>query len=142
LQIARNSTPEEQTSIGVNIELFDDSGAQITSIFRTCRQLHSVARPLLAPSSLLHSASTSTMLDTVTTLARSISENLQHMRLKACPFPIVSNENHTTTFEMASTLTMMPGLQLDILIVEDAFHNQPKPFDWLTVGPTLISNPY
>lgn len=93
------------TSEHASIESSNFSSIQNTSILRTCRQLYSEAGPLLAPNILLEFSSTSTMLDTLTTLPPSIIENLRHMRLESDPFPLCRDDNRGyTTFNWAHTL--------------------------------------
>jgi hypothetical protein len=106
-----------------SIESSDSSQNQNTSILRTCRQLYNEAGPLLAPNILLEFSSTSTMLDTLTTLPPSIIESLRYMRLESDPFSLYCDDDRSyTTFHMAHTLPMFPGLQLDVLTVADGYH--------------------
>jgi hypothetical protein len=107
-----------------SLESSNSSSNQNTSILRTCRQLYNEARPLLAPNILLGFCSTSTMLDTLTTLPPSIIENLRHMRLESDPFPLYRDDNPFSyiTYSPAHTLPMFPGLQLDVLTVGDCYH--------------------
>jgi hypothetical protein len=62
------NSSDGSTSEHASIKSFDSSWNQNTSILRTCRQLYNEARPLLTPNILLEFPSTSTMLDTLTTL--------------------------------------------------------------------------
>jgi hypothetical protein len=117
------SSSDRSISEHASIESSDSSWNQNTSILRTCRQLYHEARPLFAPNILLDFSSTSTMLDTLTTLPPSIIENLRHMCLMSDPFPLYRDDRISyTTFSMAHTLPMFPGLQLDVLTVEDCYH--------------------
>lgn len=97
----------------------EEERTQNTSILRTCRQLSNEALPLLALNVLLHFASIVAMLDTLTTLPRC----LRQLRLKAYQFPLYTNDSFFTTYDMASTLPMFPGFQLDVLTVEDCYHD-------------------
>jgi hypothetical protein len=117
------NSSDGSTSEHASIKSSDSSWNQNTSILRTCRQLYNEARPLLAPNILLEFPSTSTMLDTLTTLPPSIIESLRHMRLESDPFPLYCDDDRFyTTFNMAHTLPIFPGLQLDLLTVEDGYH--------------------
>lgn len=114
---------DKSTSDDVDTKPPNHVFTQNTSILRTCRQLYNEAGPLLTPNILLHFASTATMLDTMTTLPPSTIESLRYMRLKSYPFPLRCDDHYYTTFNMSSTLPMFPGLQLDVLTVEDCFHD-------------------
>jgi hypothetical protein len=117
------NSSDRSTSEHSSTESSNSSWNQNTSILRTCRQLYNEAGHLLAPNILLEFSSTSTMLDTLTTLPPSVIENLRHMRLMSEPFPLYRDDRiGYTTFSMAHTLPMFPGLQLDVLTVEDCYH--------------------
>jgi hypothetical protein len=118
-----SETWQETINDDISIESANNVSTQNTSILRTCRQLYKDAAPLLAPNIHLHFATTAIMLDTLTTLPSSIIEKLRHMRVKAYPFPLRCDPGYYTTFNMSSTLPMFPGLQLDVLTVEDVYHD-------------------
>ena len=91
--------------------------------------LHSEASHLLALNISLHFRSTETMLDCLTILPSDTIKSLRHIRVRAFPFPI-----NRTTYQMAHTLPMFLGLQLDLFEVEDCYHDPGENDPWSHCG--------
>lgn len=65
------------------------------------------------------------MLDTLMSLDPALIGKIRHIRVKAFPFPLYANGNpgYYTTYHFGNALALLPGLQLDRLVVEDCFHD-------------------
>jgi len=65
------------------------------------------------------------MLDCLTTLPSNIIKELRRIRVRAFPFPI-----NNVPYQMAATLPMFIGLQLDLFTVEDCYHGPGNKDPW------------
>ena len=62
-------------------------------------------------------------MDLLSSQTSSSLRDLRHLSLKAYPFPIFEPDRFSyTTYDFTYILPLFPGLQLDCLEVEDAFH--------------------
>ncbi|KAF4629339.1 hypothetical protein G7Y89_g8812 [Cudoniella acicularis] len=97
-----------------------------TSVLRTSRQLYKEARPIMLRNILLHFSSTCKFLDCMTDLPADDISQLRYIRTKSFPFPLYADEDafSYTTYFFGALLPLFPGLQLDLLTVEDCFHDK------------------
>ncbi|CAM6108065.1 unnamed protein product [Calypogeia fissa] len=79
----------------------------------------------MAANIALRFESTAAMLDHLTTLPASQIALIRHIHVKSFPFPIYTDEEMIsyTTYNMSETLALFPGLALDLLTVEDPYHD-------------------
>ncbi|KAI9768639.1 MAG: hypothetical protein M1839_003999 [Geoglossum umbratile] len=65
------------------------------------------------------------MLDCLTTWTLERIRSIRYIRVKAFPFPLYAYEDAIsfTTYGFDNVLPMLPGLQLDRLVVEDCYHD-------------------
>jgi hypothetical protein len=115
---------------------FGSTSSTHTSILRTCRQLHSEAKPLMAPNISLNFKNTEAMVDCLTTLSAVDIQNIRNIRLKGFPVPLYAKKGagYYMTYAMSFTLPMFPGLKLDCLTVEDCFHDEGVNGGWGDCG--------
>ena len=65
------------------------------------------------------------MLETLLSVDQSVVTRLRHIRVRAFPFPLYassSSNNYYPTYYAANALSLLPGLCLDTLVVEDCWH--------------------
>lgn len=96
-----------------------------TSILRTCRRISIEAKPFMASNILLHIWSTKAMIDYLYKLSAEIIQSIRYITLMMCfPLPLYAqlHRNSFTTFDVSEAFRMFPGLQLDLLRVEDCYH--------------------
>jgi len=63
------------------------------------------------------------MLDTLMSVDQAIVTRIRHIRVKAFPFPLYPGKQaHYPIFYFNNALSLLPGLHLERLIVEDSFH--------------------
>ncbi|KAF2243691.1 hypothetical protein BU26DRAFT_436250 [Trematosphaeria pertusa] len=100
------------------------SSSNRTAILQTCRQIHCEAWRHLPLNISFHFRGTEAMLDTLLSVDQSVVTRLRHIRVKAFPFPLYETERaeYYTTYYFHNALSLLPGLHLDHLIVEDSFH--------------------
>jgi len=96
-----------------------------TSLLQTNKQLLAESWRHLPLNITLHFRSTETLLETLLSLDQRILTRLRHIRLRAFPFPLYNTSSPATyypTYFFANALTLLPGLCLDTLVVEDCWH--------------------
>lgn len=105
---------------------FNTSSAsdQRTAILRTNKQIHHEAWRHLPLNIRMHFRGTETMLATLLSVDQSVITRLRHIRVKAFPFPLYASgrPQYYPIFYFHNALSMLPGLCLDQLTVEDSFH--------------------
>jgi hypothetical protein len=91
-------------------------------ILQTCRQLHHEAKPLMPPNISLHFNKTEAMVNCLAMVSAADIQKISNVRLKGIPlsFDISRTDWYHTTYGIASTLPMFPGLKLDHLTIEDS----------------------
>jgi hypothetical protein len=95
-----------------------------TSILRTCRQIYTVVKPVIAQSISLHFEGPAAMLDCLTTLSTEEIKMLRYIRVKAFPLSLCDGKIGYFPYLLSYTLPMFPGLQLGRLTVEDCYHDR------------------
>ncbi|CAM6123061.1 unnamed protein product [Calypogeia fissa] len=90
----------------------------------------------MAANTALHFESTEAMLDHLTTLPASEIAQIRHIHVKSFPFPLYTHEKRisSTTYDMSETLALFPGLALDLLTVEDPYHDPDVNDGWGDMG--------
>ena len=103
---------------------FGTTSSNRTSLLLTCRQIHSEAWRHLPLCVKVHFRGTESLLDTLLGVSQSVITRLRHIRVKAFPFPLYATgrPQYYTTYYFANALSLLPGLNLDRLEVEDSFH--------------------
>lgn len=77
------------------------------------------------------------MVDCLTTLSPALIGGIRYLRVKAFPFPVTAPADvpYYTTYPFSDTLSLFPGLQLDLLVVEDCYHYENDVHDaWCDMG--------
>jgi hypothetical protein len=92
-----------------------------TPVLLTCRKIHS-EDPLERSLSLLpwEFPNTGYMLNQLIYMPRSELSQIRNIRVKGYSFYIATDAGRRTSYEFVSVLALLPGLQLDRLIVEHA----------------------
>ncbi|KAH6678141.1 hypothetical protein B0J14DRAFT_582033 [Halenospora varia] len=105
---------------------FGTTSSTSTSLLRTCRHFYKIARPIMLSNITLHFSSTCKFLDCLTNLTPDDITQLRYIRTKSFPFPLYRDEDFFpyTTHDFSSVLPLFPGLQLDLLTVEDCYHDE------------------
>ncbi|KAH8662914.1 hypothetical protein BGZ60DRAFT_412264 [Tricladium varicosporioides] len=115
---------------------FETTSSTNTSLLRTCRHFYKIARPIMLSNITLYFSSTCKFLDCLTTLTSGDIAQLRYIRTKSFPFPLYRDEAYFsyTTHNFSSVLPLFPGLQLDLLTVEDCYHDENVNDGWGDVG--------
>jgi hypothetical protein len=73
---------------------------------------------------ILHFRGTENFLHTFLAVDQSIITRIRHVRVRAFPFPLYASgqSDYYPTYYAANALTLLPGLCLDTLVVEDCWH--------------------
>ncbi|KAL9121355.1 MAG: hypothetical protein Q9187_002081, partial [Circinaria calcarea] len=76
------------------------------------------------------------MLDCLTTLSPALIGEIRYLRVNAFTFPITApaDVRRYTTHPFSVTLSLFPGLQLDLLVVEDCYHDENVNSAWVDIG--------
>lgn len=95
-----------------------------TAILLTCRQIFAEAWRHLPLHCTLHFRGTENLLETLLSVDQSIITRIRHIRVRAFPFPLYASgrAEYYPTYYAANALTLLPGLCLDTLVVEDCWH--------------------
>jgi hypothetical protein len=98
--------------------------AHRTALLLTCRQVHAEAWRHLPLNCTLQFHGTENMLDTLLSVEQSVVTRLRYVHVRASfPFPLYTAGRHYyPTYYAANALTLLPGLCLDELVVEDCWH--------------------
>ncbi|KAL1594444.1 hypothetical protein SLS60_010204 [Paraconiothyrium brasiliense] len=64
------------------------------------------------------------MLDTLLSVDQAVITRLRHIRIKSFPFPLYNSgrPDYYPTYNFCNALSLLPGLHLEQLVVEDSFH--------------------
>ncbi|KAF1950973.1 hypothetical protein CC80DRAFT_425757 [Byssothecium circinans] len=95
-----------------------------TALLQTCKQIHHEAWRHLPLNVRFEFRGTEWMLDTLLNVGQSVITRVRFIRVRAFPFPLYQNHRSEfyTTYFFNNALSLLPGLHLDQLIVEDSFH--------------------
>lgn len=105
------------------------------ALLLTCRQIHAEAWRHLPLNCRLHFRGTEDLLDTLLAVDQSVITRLRHIRVRAFPFPLYANDKaeYYPTYYFANALSLLPGLCLDDLEVEDCWHGYGQGDGWRDV---------
>ena len=105
------------------------------ALLLTCRQIHAEAWHHLPLNCTLHFRGTEDLLDTLLSVDQSVITRLRHIRVRAFPFPLYTNDKqgYYPTYYFANALSLLPGLCLDELEVEDCWHGYGQGDGWRDV---------
>ncbi|KAJ4371565.1 hypothetical protein N0V83_004784 [Neocucurbitaria cava] len=94
------------------------------ALLLTCRQVFAEAWRHLPLNCTLHFRGTENLLDTLLSVDQSVITRIRHIRVRAFPFPLYASgrAEYYPTYYAANALTLLPGLCLDTLVVEDCWH--------------------
>ncbi|KAF2793867.1 hypothetical protein K505DRAFT_349645 [Melanomma pulvis-pyrius CBS 109.77] len=94
-----------------------------TAILRACHQIHEEAWRFLYLNAEFQFRGTEAMLDMLMSVDQSIVTRIRYIRVKGFPFPLYgSRQSHYPIFYFNNALSLLPGLHLQRLVVEDSFH--------------------
>ncbi|KAF2628677.1 hypothetical protein BU25DRAFT_29517 [Macroventuria anomochaeta] len=105
------------------------------ALLLTCRQIHAEAWRHLPLNATLHFRSTEDLLRTLLSVDQSVITRLRHIRVRAFPFPLYANDKpeYYPTYYFANALSLLPGLCLDELEVDDCWHGYGQGDGWRDV---------
>ncbi|PVH99013.1 hypothetical protein DM02DRAFT_23283 [Periconia macrospinosa] len=100
------------------------SSANRTALLLTCKQVHHEAWRHLPLNANFEFRGPETMLNTLLDAGQAVITRVRHVRIKSFPFPLYANgrPNYYPTYYCHNALSLLPGLHLDRLVVEDSFH--------------------
>lgn len=95
------------------------------ALLLTCRQVFAEAWRHLPLNCTLHFRGTENLLETMLSVDQCVITRVRHIRLRAFPFPLYASgtPEYYPIYYAANALTLLPGLNLDTLVVEDCWHN-------------------
>lgn len=94
------------------------------AILQTCKKISMEAWRFLPQCVSFHFRGTEAMLETLLSVDQSVVTRVRNIRVKSFQFPLYSTgrSNYYTTYYFSNALSLLPGLHLDTLVVEDSFH--------------------
>ncbi|KAF2465413.1 uncharacterized protein BDR25DRAFT_306576 [Lindgomyces ingoldianus] len=94
------------------------------AILQTCKQIHHEARRFLPLSVQFEFHGTEALLGTLLSVDQSVVTRIRHISVRAFPFPLYAEGrvDYYPTYYFNYALSLLPGLHLDRLVVEDCFH--------------------
>ncbi|KAF2036710.1 alpha/beta-hydrolase [Setomelanomma holmii] len=94
------------------------------AILLSCRQIFAEAWRHLPLNCTLHFRGTENLLETLLSVDQSIVTRIRHVRVRAFPFPLYASgrADYYPTYYVANAFSLLPGLCLDTLVVEDCWH--------------------
>ena len=94
------------------------------ALLLTCRQVFFEGWRHLPLNCTIHFRGTENLLDTLLSVDQSVVTRIRHVRVRAFPFPLYASgrADYYPTYYAANALTLLPGLCLDTLVVEDCWH--------------------
>ncbi|ORY13083.1 hypothetical protein BCR34DRAFT_279088 [Clohesyomyces aquaticus] len=94
------------------------------ALLQTCKQIHHEAWRFLPLSAQFDFRGTEAMLDTLLSVDQSVVTRVRHMRVRAYPFPLYAEGrvDYYSTYEFSNALSLLPGLHLNRLVVDDCWH--------------------
>ncbi|KAF2178320.1 hypothetical protein K469DRAFT_599711 [Zopfia rhizophila CBS 207.26] len=100
------------------------SNSNRTAILQICKQIHHEAWRFLPLNIQFHFRGTEAMLETLLSVDQPVVTRIRHIRVKAFPFPLYANGHvdYYPTYYFSNALSLLPGLHLERLVVEDCFH--------------------
>ncbi|KAF2707014.1 hypothetical protein K504DRAFT_384198 [Pleomassaria siparia CBS 279.74] len=94
-----------------------------TAILQVCRGVHEEAWRHLPLNVKMQFRGTECMLDTLMSVDQAVVTRIRHIRVKAFPFPLYpAKQAHYPIFYFHNALSLLPGLHLERLVLEDSFH--------------------
>lgn len=94
------------------------------AILQTCKQIYLEAWPFLPLNVDFHFRCTEAMLDTLLSVDQAVVTRVRRIRVKAFPFPLYATGrgDFYSIYYFDNALSLLPGLHLEQLTVEDAYH--------------------
>jgi hypothetical protein len=101
-----------------------DEASNRIALLLTCRQICAEAWRHLPLNCTLHFRGTENLLETLLSVDQGVITRIRHVRVRAFPFPLYPSgrAEYYPTYYAANALTLLPGLCLDTLVVEDCWH--------------------
>jgi hypothetical protein len=84
---------------------------------------------------MFHFRGTEAMLDTLMSVDQAIVTRVRYVHVKAFPFPLYQSgrRDYYPIYDFSNALSLLPGLHLEELVVEDAFHGHGLVETWRDV---------
>ncbi|KAF2642606.1 hypothetical protein P280DRAFT_269143 [Massarina eburnea CBS 473.64] len=105
---------------------FHTTSSNRTALLQTCKQIHHEAWRHLPMNARFHFCGTEAMLDSLLSVDQAVLTRVRHIRVKAFTFPLYATRRqdlgYYPTYYFNNALSLLPGLHLDELVVEDCFH--------------------
>ncbi|KAF2449458.1 hypothetical protein P171DRAFT_193343 [Karstenula rhodostoma CBS 690.94] len=103
---------------------FRTSSCNRTALLQICKQIHQEAWRHLPLNARFHFRGTETLLETLLSVDQAVVTRIRHVRIKSFPFPLYNSgrPDYYPTYNFCNALSLLPGLHLEQLIVEDCFH--------------------
>jgi hypothetical protein len=102
---------------------FGTTSTNHIAILLTCHQIYNEAWRHLPLNVDMQFRGTEAMLDMLMSVDQSIVTRIRHIKVKAFPFPLyAARQSHYPIFYFNNALSLLPGLHLERLVVEDSFH--------------------
>lgn len=97
------------------------------ALLQTCKQIHLEAWTFLPQHVSFHFYGTEAMLETFLDMEQAILTRIRHIRVKSFPFPLYADvrRDFYSIYFFSNALSLLPGLHLEQLVVEDSFHGPP-----------------
>lgn len=94
------------------------------ALLLTCRQVFAEAWRHLPLNCTFNFRGTENLLETLLSVDQNIITRVRHIRLRSYPFPLYSQgrPEYYPTYHAANAFTLLPGLCLETLVVEDCWH--------------------
>ncbi|KAL6708986.1 hypothetical protein ACN47E_002113 [Coniothyrium glycines] len=95
------------------------------SLLLTCRQVFAEAWRHLPLNCTFHFRGTENLLETLLSVDQNVITRVRHIRVRSYPFPLYAQDRpeYYPTYYTANAFTLLPGLCLDTLVVEDCWHS-------------------
>jgi hypothetical protein len=105
------------------------------ALLLTCKQIHAEAWRFLPLSIEFHFYGTEDLLTTLLKVDQSVVTRVRHIRIKAFPFPLYppGRAEFYSIYYFHNALALLPGLNLQKLVVEDAYHGSGLVDGWRDV---------
>lgn len=113
----------------------DTTDSPRTALLLTCRQIYTEAWRHLPLNCTLQFRGTEDLLETLLSVDQSVITRLRYIQVRAFPFPLHADNKpeYYPTYYFANALTLLPGLCLNELDVQDCWHGYGQGDGWRDV---------
>ncbi|KAF1998298.1 hypothetical protein P154DRAFT_262191 [Amniculicola lignicola CBS 123094] len=94
------------------------------AILQTCSQIKNEAWRFLPQNITFHFRGTEAMLETLMSVDQAVVTRIRYVTVKGFPFPLYAQgrPQYYTSYYFHNALSLLPGLMLEELVVEDCYH--------------------